>query len=249
MDWLRYVAGVYARAMAQGVRLLLGTPIIVVPSLVCLVVPTGVSSFLTPLASLGPLGGVVRGVVTVLVESACWSALLACTGELIRTRRLVLADVRSGFAAHLGDVVNVRFVLWIITFVSVTFGGPLSVMILLATLTFFNAVPELIYLGRHGTADLFAASYRFISERWIEWFPLNVTLLALLVAVMLASGGVAPGAVSLGGGIVGGGIGVVLGLLAIGTALAFAMLVRGILFLELTESSPRARAFRQAVGR
>jgi hypothetical protein len=30
--------------------------------------------------------------------------------------------------------------------------------------------------------------------------------------------------------------------------LAFAMLVRGVLFLELTESSRRARAFRRAAG-
>jgi hypothetical protein len=40
----------------------------------------------------------------------------------------------------------------------------------------------------------------------------------------------------------------VLSLLATGGMLAFAMLVRGLLFLELTESSRRARAFKRAAG-
>jgi len=180
----------------------------------------------------------------VLVRSACASTLLACTGEVIRNRRLVLGDVRAGFLAYLGDVVNVGLVVWIIGFVSATLPGPVVVMIGLATLTFFNAVPELLYLGRYGTADLLAASYRFIGERWIEWFPMNAILLALLVVVgglVLAPGMGAPGQLP-------GGISLALGVVVTAVMLAFAMLVRGLLFLELTESSRRARAFRRAAG-
>jgi hypothetical protein len=246
--WLRDTAGIYGRALRLGVQLLVGNVILVVPALACLIAPVVVGLVLAPL-SVGAAGGLMRGMITVLIQSACFSALLACTGEVIRTRRLVLADVRTGFVAYLGDVINVRFVLWIITFVSATFGGFVSVMILLATLTFFNAVPELIYLGRYGTADLLTASYRFISERWIEWFPLNALLLWILVMVMTAGSVVgAPGTTLGGGGVLGDGVTLVLTLVATAVALAFAMLVRGVLFLELTESSRRARAFRQASG-
>jgi hypothetical protein len=246
--WLRDTAGIYARALRLGLQLLVGNLVLVVPAFACLVAPAVVGFVLAPLSGGAP-GGLIRGMITVLVQSACFSALLACTGEVIRTRRLVLADVRSGFVAYLGDVINVRFVLWIITFVSATFGGPVSVMILLATLTFFNAVPELIYLGRYGTADLLTASYRFISERWIEWFPLNALLLWILVMLMTAGSlAGAPAAALAGGGLVGDGVTVVVTLVAAAVALAFAMLVRGLLFLELTESGRRARAFRRAAG-
>jgi len=246
--WLRDTAGIYGRALRLGVRLLVGNVILVVPALALLIAPVVAGFVLAPL-SVGSAGGLMRGMITVLIQSACFSALLACTGEVIRTRRLVLADVRAGFVAYLGDVINVRFVLWIITFVSATFGGLASVLVLLATLTFFNAVPELIYLGCYGTADLLTASYRFIGERWVEWFPLNALLLWILFVVMTAGSLAGAPAVALtGGGALGDGVALVLTLLATAVALAFAMLVRGLLFLELTESSRRARAFRQASG-
>jgi hypothetical protein len=240
IPWFRDTLGIYRRTLGRGAALLLHTPVLVVPALACLVVPLLTAAFLAPLgAAMGSIGMVMGGIASVLIESACWSALLACTGEVIRTRRLVLRDVRSGFVAYLGDVVNVRFVLWLITFLSVALPGPLSVMIALAAVTFFNAVPELIYLGRHGTADLLAASYRFVGERWIEWFPMNALLLALLVIVGigLAFGDFLPS-----------GVAVFVGVLATAATLAFAMLVRGLLFLELTESSRRARAFHRASG-
>lgn len=245
IGWLRDTLGMYGRALGQAARLLASNLVLVVPALACLVVPLLTIVVLAPLVGvMGALGAVVGGVVGVLVESACWSALLACTGEVIRTRRLVLGDVRAGFVAYLGDVVNVRFVLWIITFLSAALPGPIGVMIGLATLTFFNAVPELIYLGRYGTADLLAASYRFIGERWIEWFPMNAILLGLLIAVGAVV--LAPG-MSLGwSGL--GGVGLAVGVVVTAAMLAFCMLARGLLFLELTESSRRARAFRRATG-
>lgn len=243
--WLLDTLAMYARVLVGGARLLAGNVVLVVPALACLVAPVLLAIVFLPLAgALGAVGGVLVGVLGVLVESACWSTLLASTGEVIRTRRLALDDVRTGFVAYLGDVINVRFVLWLVTFVASLLPGPAGVMIGLATATFFNAVPELIYLGRYGTGDLLAASYRFISQRWIEWFPMNALLFTLgmsVVVLMLSTGLVSGGSL---GGLFGMGFG--LGMLAV--VLAFAMLVRGLLFLELTESSRRARAFREAMG-
>jgi len=243
--WLLDTLAMYGRALGGGARLLARNLILMLPALACLVGPLLVVLVLAPLVGVfGALGGVVAGVLGVLLESACWSALLACTGEVIRSRRLVLRDVRAGFVAYLGDVVNVRFVVWIITFLAAALPGPIGVMIGLATLTFFNAVPELIYLGRYGTADLLAASYRFIGERWIEWFPMNALLLGLLIVVAtlvvapsVGPAGQLPGGLTLGVGVV-----------VTAILLAFAMLVRGLLFLELTQSSRRAQAFRRAAG-
>jgi hypothetical protein len=245
ITWLRDTLETYGRVLAQAARLFPRNQVLVVPALACLLVPVSVMGLVAPLVgSLGNFGALLGGILGVLIESACWSALLASTGEVIRSRRLVLADVRAGFVAYLGDVWNVRFVVWLIMFVSVGLPGPVTVMIWLAMVTFFNAVPELIYLGRYGTAELLAASYRFIGERWIEWFPLNLLLLVVAVALNLAvldlgmsQGSQMPSDVA---------IAAALGVTAV--CLAFAMLVRGVLFLELTESSRRARAFRRAAG-
>jgi hypothetical protein len=243
--WLLDTLAMYGRALGLGARLLAGNPMLAVPALACLVGPVLGVVVLAPLVAVfGTLGGVVAGVLGLLLESACWSALLACTGEVIRTQRLVLHDVRAGFLAYLGDVVNVRFVVWIITFFTAGLPGPVGIMITLAMLTFFNAVPELIYLGRYGTADLLAASYRFIGERWIEWFPMNALLLGLLVAA--ATLVVAPVVGAMGQ--VPSGLALGVGVVVTAVLLAFAMLVRGLLFLDLTQSSRRARAFRRAAG-
>jgi hypothetical protein len=245
ITWLRETLGMYARALSVAARLFPRNLMLVMPALACLLVPMLVVGLLSPLVgALGTFGALLAGILSVLIESACWSALLASTGEVIRSHRLVLADVRSGFVAYLGDVWNVRFVIWLIGFVSVGLPGPIAVMIGLAMFTFFNAVPELIYLGRYGTAELLAASYRFIGERWIEWFPLNALLLVLVIAVnaVVLGLGMGEGARMPGDAAMAAALGIT------AVWLAFAMLVRGVLFLELTESSRRARAFRRAAG-
>ena len=244
ISWLRETAAMYGRSLGLAARLFPRNLMLIVPAFACLFVPIVTMGLLAPLAVLGQFGMLLAGILSLLVQTACWSALLASTGEVIRSRRLVLADVRAGFVAYLGDVWNVRFVVWLIGFVSVGLPGPIALMIWLAMFTFFNAVPELIYLGRYGTAELLAASYRFIGERWIEWFPLNALLFVMLIAVnaLVLRMGMQEGAQLPGDAAMAGALCI--------TAiwLAFAMLVRGVLFLELTESSPRARAFRRASG-
>ena len=99
----------------------------------------------------------------------------------------------------------------------------------LAVLVFLNAVPELVYVGRHSATEVLAESYRFIGENWIEWFPANLLIAAAVVAVAGLPEGPF-GVVSMG---------------ALGVVLYFGMIVRGLLFQELTTSSRRGREFRR----
>lgn len=230
--WVRDTLALYRDVFARAVRLFGRNPVLVVPVLATL----GVESLWPLLAWLGFLGGIVM----VVLDSMCWSALLASTGDAIRTGRVTMADVRAGFVAYLGDVLNVRFVLWLARWALASTPPEAQILVFVAGFVFLNAVPELIYLGRHGTFELLGASYRFMGENWIEWAPPNVVLVAVMVAVPVFG---LPVLLPLGESLA---TGIVLGVLA--GLVAFGLLVRGLLFLDLTQTSRRARAFRRAAS-
>lgn len=228
--WLGDLLTVYRTAFGRGLSLAARNPVLVVPTLAYFYVPALAMALLAPL-------GFLAGLILVLLESTCWSAMLACTGDVIRTGRTSMDDVRRGFTTHLWDVINVRFVLWVLFLVlSMVPMSPIVIIVWIAVFVFFNAVPELIYLGRYGTTDLLVESYRFVSENWITWFPANLVLLVASVALIRVVGEI-PGA-----------LGQTVLILALAIMLAVALTVRGVLFLELTQSSRRARAFRRATG-
>jgi hypothetical protein len=102
-------------------------------------------------------------------------------------------------------------------------------VIVLAAFVFLNAVPELVYVGRHAPMEVLGESYRFVVENWIEWFPANLVLLACVAGVFLLP--TDP-------------YGLVLTVL-LGLVLYFVMVVRGLLFQELATSSRRGREFRR----
>ncbi len=182
-------------------------------------------------AMAAPLG-IAGGFLLYLATVACLSSWLSLVAEVIRSGRVRLRDIPSGFAAYLNELLTAGFLLWGLFFIASLVLAPFSflyIVFLLATLVFFNALPELIYLGRHVGTDLLVESYRFIGENWIEWFPANL-LLGLCVAAtrQLPAG---PYDVVVEG--------------ATGIVLYFAMIVRGLLFVELATSSRRAREFRR----
>ena len=134
-----------------------------------------------------------------------------------------------------GDL-QITFVVWIafrlLTPVLATVPqGPMLLLGLnLIVFVFFNAVPELIYLGRCSSLELLGQSYAFIGENWIEWFPATFALAGLMLVVAALP---LPGAK----------------LALVALLVAYAMVVRGLLFLELHGSSRRSRAFRHRMGR
>jgi hypothetical protein len=224
IGWLRDTAGLYGRVFARGARLALRNW----PVGLVVAVYIGLPLLLTPLAV--PLG-LVGGVLLYLVTVACSSSSLWLVEQVIRAGRVRFAELPSGFVAYLGDLLTVGFLLWGLQLVASIVLAPfpfLAIVFGLAVLVFFNAVPELIYLGRHAAAELLVESYRFIGENWIEWFPANMVLAACVVAAL---------AMPLPLGILSDAL--------IGLVIYFAMIVRGLLFLELASSSRRAREFRR----
>jgi hypothetical protein len=161
---------------------------------------------------------------------------------IVRTNKVTWEDFAHSFGVYLWDVVGVTFALWLFWFVARPMleqipQGPVVVLAInLVLLVLFNAVPELIYLGHHSVMGLLGSSYQFIANNWIEWFPPNLVLLAGMIALWTAS---------VGGGL----IGYALQNALLALFLYFAMVVRGLLFIELDGSTRRARSFRYKMGR
>jgi hypothetical protein len=180
---------------------------------------------------LGLLGGFIVG----LVWAACIASFLFLVERLVRHGRVTLDEFPASFTPYLSDVIGVMFVLWMVrTLLSIALmtnpqGLLITLVVQLFIFVFFNAVPELIYLGHHSSLELLGESYQFISDNWIEWFP--PTLLAGVVLAGLMQ-------LPLGGAAV------VLKWALVGLFVYFVMVLRGFLFEELQGSTRRSRAFR-----
>jgi hypothetical protein len=223
--WLGDTLALYRRAFRRGASLALrnwpvGLVIIIYGALV-----RGVTLLVAPL-------GFVGGLLVYLVVVACFSSWLSLVAQVLRTGRIRLEDVPAGFSAYFGDLLNAGFLFWglqlIATFVLAPFPF-LQIVFGLAVFVFLNAVPELVYVGRHAATEVFVESYRFIGENWIEWFPANLLLLGCVLVVFLLPEGP-------------------FGLLfdaLLGLVLYFGMIVRGLLFQDLASSSRRGREFRR----
>jgi hypothetical protein len=223
--WLGDTAALYGRVFRRGARLAVTNwPVGL------MVVAYG--AFLGVVGRLVAPLGLVGGLLLWLAMMACVSSWLSLVEQVIRSGKVRLRDVPASFAAYLGDLLAVGFLTSVLGMVASVVLGPfpfLAIVFMLATFVFFNAVPELIYLGRHSAAEMLVESYRFIGENWIEWFPATLLLAA---------------AVGLVGLLPGGPFDFFTDALA-GILLYLMMIVRGLLFLELASSSRRAREFRR----
>ncbi len=223
--WVGDTAALYGRVFRQGARLAVRNW----PVGLMVVAYSALLGVVTPLVA--PLG-IVGGLILWLVMMACVSSWLSLIELVIRQGRVRLSDVPGSFAAHLADLLAVGFLTSLLGMVASIVLAPfrfLAIVFVLASFVFFNAVPELVYLGRHSAAEVLTESYRFIGENWIEWFPVTIVLGAAVLLI-----GVLPGGpYDLGTDV------------AAGILLYFLMIVRGLLFLELGSSSRRAREFRR----
>jgi hypothetical protein len=182
--------------------------------------------------ALGVLGGFLLG----LVWAACIASFLYLVERLVRHGRLSFEEFPASFAPYFWDVIGVMFVLWMLrTILSLAvMTNPQGTLVLavvqLFLFVFLNAVPELIYLGHHSSIDLLTESYRFISENWIEWFPPTLVAGAFLLFLMEVP---VEGWADLAKWAV------------IALFVYFTMVLRGLLFVELSGSTRRSRAYRQ----
>ncbi len=228
LDWLLTTLAIYQRVLGKGAALAVRN---------------------WPMAGVFFAYGAVMGVATLIMFNVgllggfalplalafCGGSFLYCVETVVRTGKATLDDFRSSLGAYFGDVLGVMFALWIFRLVAsmltaTPYGPALTLFSSILVWVFFNAAPELIYLGHHSTMELLGESYRFILQNWIEWFPLNFVLALALPAVWnLPAGGVVVTALKLFAG---------------GLMLYFVMVVRGLLYLELAESSRRSRIFK-----
>jgi hypothetical protein len=228
MSWLVATANLYASVTRRAARVALmnwpvGLSVFVYFALMSVTMPFAMM--------LGMLGGFIVG----FVWAACIASFLFLVEQLVRHGRVTLDEFPASFTPYLSDVIGVMFVLWMVrtllamALMSNPQGLWITVVAQLFIFVFFNAVPELIYLGHHSSLELLGESYRFISDNWIEWFPPT-----LLAGVVL-------------GGLMElpfGGVAVVLKWALVGLFVYFVMVLRGFLFEELNGSTRRSRAFR-----
>jgi hypothetical protein len=184
---------------------------------------------------LGPYG-ILGGFVLTAVAAACFSSWLHFMEQVVRRGRANLSDLGESFGTYLADLLNVGFLLFLLQLLANVVLAPFPLLLIvffLATLVFLNALPELVYLGRNAAPQLLAESYRFIGQNWIESFPANFVFAALIVLVdrLLPDGPF--GLISAVGA---------------GLVATYVSIARGLLFLELTTSSRRAREFRRRSG-
>ncbi len=229
MDWLHATWAMYRRAFARAATLTLANW----PVLVTLFV---YAAIIVGAVAIGSLLGLLGGFLVGIVWAACVGSFLYLVEMMVRTSRVSLEDFRRSFGTYVWDVMGVLFILWIFLLLiepalrSIDRGPAIVLSAYLLILVFFNAVPELIYLGHFSSFQLLRESYVFIGENWIEWFPASLTMMAGLYWVSSPPLG----------GIFGW-----LQTALVALLLYFTMVVRGLLFLELQDSSRRSRAFRQ----
>jgi hypothetical protein len=230
MNWLTTTVSLYAKVARRAAVVALSNW----PVLLSLFAYVAILAVVTPIAlALGIVGGFLLG----FVWAACVSSFLYLVERLVRHGKVVLQDFRDSFLAYFSDVIGVMFVLWIVRLLlsMVIQTNPQGMLIALVVelflFVFFNAVPELVYLGHHSSLDLLGESYSFISENWIEWFPPTIVAAVVLNEILgLPLYGWLPTAAKLGGAAL---------------FVYFTMVMRGLLFSELATSTRRSRAYRE----
>lgn len=233
MDWLGPTWAIYQNCVARGARLAVRNW--AVPATMFLYVFVLAASDFAA-RYLGMLGGFLSA----LAFAFCAGSFLSLVETIVRTSRVTWEDFRDSLGAYVGEVLGVMFTFWVIGMVARLLLLPLpngEILLLgveLTLLILLNPVPELIYLGHHSLFELLSASYAFVVENWVEWFPINIALL-VIYAVLRSQPAL--------------GLYVVL-IEAAATSLFlyFLMVVRGLLFLELYGTTRRSRTFRYRAG-
>lgn len=228
MEWFAVTLGIYRNVFTRAAALAVNNWPVLGSVFVY-------SAIMTLTAEVAGFTGILGGFLISLVWAACAGSFLYLVEMIVRTSRVTLSDFRRSFGVYLWDVVGVTFVFWIFfqivrpALLQLPEGYPILLFLDIAIFVLFNAVPELIYMGHYGSLALLTESYSFIGANWIEWFPANLIVAAVLFGVASLP-------------VHGPGVYVKAALL--GLLLYFAMVMRGLLFIELHGSTHRGRAFK-----
>lgn len=143
--------------------------------------------FVAPVASLayhllsqsifgftGPLGGFV----VALIRAAVISGVLFAVRGIVEQRRLSMEELGQGFTVFFGDVLTVFFTLWIVgMLVGMVLGGGIVSLLYLAV--FFLPVAEAVALGGSSGFLVFQSAFRFFQRDWLAWIVAHLPLIPL----------------------------------------------------------------------
>ena len=205
------------------------------------------------LLPLGMVGGFLLG----FVVAACWSSYLELISQAVAGSKIRInwQEFRRSFGVRLWDVVSVMFAFWIIALLSSPLetganGEAIGAILGFAMAFFFNAVPELLYLGNSRSFALLLDSARFVMAHPVAWLLPNVVFAAIGLG---ASGNLAihhpAEALILFGTTFSSPAGVLMivsrlprwSLPLVLAGLHFVMVFRGVLFTELASGGGNAR--------
>lgn len=230
MEWFAVTARLYRRAFLRSAELgLRNWPVLATAFLY--------SAIMTAAAIVALPLGLAGGFLMSFVWAACGSSFLYLIEMMVRTSRVSIDDFKRSFTAYVWDVLGVAFIAWLFfrlvtpALVQLPQGFVVLLCIQIAAFVFFNAVPELIYLGHYTSLGLLSESYRFVSANWLEWLPL-----ALLTFFLY---GALPSIRYIGDAWVG---------IIVVPLFYLLMVMRGLLFLELHGSTYRSRRFKYRTG-
>jgi len=239
VEWMTITLEMYRRVFARAATLTAKNWPVLGSIFAYWALLTGANLLLVALGVFGGPLALVGGVALNILRAACFGSFLYLVEMMVQTGRVSLDDFKRSFGVYLWDVVGVMFVFWVIFMVLTPIltqmpqGWTYLALLNLVLFIFFNAIPELIYLGHFSSLALLSESYKFIGSNWIEWFPATVLAGLFMYAVLRVPG---LGSVPF------------LQDAIIYLLLYFAMVLRGLLFLELYNSSYRSRAFRYRAG-
>jgi hypothetical protein len=197
--------------------------------------------------------GFAGGMIYALLMDAVAGTYLACLQDALAMRRSMGPSiVRANLGRYTWEIVRVNFPIYLATLLVGIVSPALGLALGVAIFFFLNPLPEMI--GRAGAdgVDLIREAARFVLKDGIEWFvamAVAITPLVLLVSVQAGLGfGASFGFVYAGGAVfeaVGRSpVGVVFGLVGVaGTHLV--MLFRGALYVRLSSSGRRGRAWQE----
>ena len=134
---------------------------------------------------LGFTGGFLLGAVELALLTYFYSWIRsAVSGDRVWFKELVQCDFALFF-----DILSVAFILFVVKYAIHMLIQGMNVDYILLLIQFvivivFNAIPEVIYIGKLESFEALKESARFTLENWIEWYiPLIVLLAPILLVV------------------------------------------------------------------
>lgn len=209
--------------------------------------------------------GIVGGFIVGFTQAAAIGFYLYLVGLAVNGKRRVgWRDLQDGIGTFLWEVISILFIFMFVEILLYKQDPSIRTGVVLLTTLIFNPVPELIYIKGKRSMELLGDSTRFMQENWPEWLVAHLFVAAGLASWLLFVVGApldlatefmkmfgpwfgflhAPllALKAMGGSSMG-----VLNAIVLLLLTHWFMLFRGHLFIHLSKSSRRSRAWKAKI--